>query len=572
MRNKRFAALAMAAIMVASSAMPVMADTTVEIETEESISNPDDESNADDEEKTSSGIEATDGEEVHETGDVDTSGTSDPGISADDSTVTVDGNVTGGYNGIEAAGSDITVGGNVTAENGYGIAADYSDVTVGGNVTGVDGGIGASESTVKVDGNVNGNGIGIDADLGSDIMVKGDVTSKETGIIVSRESDVEVGGNVTAGDGFIGIDASESANIIVGGNVTGGDGVYAEGSNVSIKGSVKANAEDGIGIIISGTEKTTVIVEGDVSANDAAIDVADNENASSEVVVAGKVSGADGAIINVTVDDETGKVNTLPEIVVGEITDFDKITVKDFYKKEAVSEDVKKEVLDSIKYIVGTNDASMDGKGTISITKVNGSALDKDGLGRFDVAKASETITVHINVQDGYEVSEVRAGKATLTRNADGTYSVTVPAGGGVNIEALIKAIEKSNSNVENNTNNNSDGSDYSVYTEQVTSTWDANGDSWTYTKADGTKAQNEWQQITYNGKQHWYYFGADKNMSTGLFTDAQGHQYYLNPVAGELRGTMVTGWVEIDGKWMFFNDGTVADLPEGCLVEGMVK
>ena len=38
MRNKRLAALAMAAIMAASSAMPVMAeDATVEIETSENL-------------------------------------------------------------------------------------------------------------------------------------------------------------------------------------------------------------------------------------------------------------------------------------------------------------------------------------------------------------------------------------------------------------------------------------------------------------------------------------------------------------------------------------------------------
>ena len=381
-------------------------------------------------------------------------------------------------------------------------------------------------------------------------------------------------------------------------DVTGGNGVEAgaDGSvddenKVTIKGSVKATGEEGIGIIIMGTEKNTVVVEGDVTANDAAIAI-DNKNADSEVAVAGKISGTNGTTINVAVDG-SGKVGTLPEIVVGEIEDFENITVKDHYG-EKVSEDVKKEVLDSLKYIVGTKDASMDGKGTISITKVNGSALDKDGLGRFDVAKASETITVHINVQEGYEISEVKAGKATLTRNADGTYSVTIPAGGGVNIEALVRAIEKdsadnsgnddndSNNNSSDNSNNDyiissnntneSDGSDFSVYTESVTSVWNSNGNSWTYTKADGSKAQNEWQQIVYKGKQHWYYFGADMNMSTGLFTDAQGHQYYLNPTEGELIGTMVTGWVEINGKWYFFNDGTVADLPEGCLVEGMTR
>ena len=61
-------------------------------------------------------------------------------------------------------------------------------------------------------------------------------------------------------------------------------------------------------------------------------------------------------------------------------------------------------------------------------------------------------------------------------------------------------------------------------------------------------------------------------NMSTGLFTDAKGHQYYLNPAEGALKGTMATGWVEVNGKWMFFNDGSVADLPLGCFVEGMTR
>lgn len=590
MRNKRFAVLAMAAIMAASSAMPVMADdAAVEIETNDETS-----------ENQGGGHEGT-----HITGDVSTSGENKSGISAVETTITVDGNVTGGLDGVDACDSEVTVGGNVTSEKGAGIDAANSKVTAGGDVTGSGTGIKADNSEVTVGGNVTSDeGDGIYA-KSSEVTVGGDATGKARGIyandskvtaerdvtgefggITAIGSDIIVKGDVTAKgeDHDIAIAAWDSSNVMVGGDVTGGDGVAAkDGSNVSIKGSVKATGEEGMGIFIAGTEKTTVVVEGDVTANGVAMDVADNENANSEVAVAGKIGGTNGTIINVSVDN-SGKVNTLPEIVVGEITDFDNITVKDYRKGDDVSEDVKKEVLDSIKYIVGTDNASMNGKGTISITKVNGSALDKDGLGRFDVAKASETITVHINVQEGYEVSEVRAGKATLTRNADGTYSVTVPAGGGVNIEALVRAIEKDNAdkngsdnsnnnyNISSNNTNESDGSDYSVYTESVTSVWNSNGNNWTYTKADGSKAQNEWLQIVYKGKQHWYYFGADMNMSTGLFTDAQGHQYYLNPEDGELIGTMVTGWVEINGKWYFFNDGTIVDLPEGCLVEGMTR
>ena len=210
----------------------------------------------------------------------------------------------------------------------------------------------------------------------------------------------------------------------------------------------------------------------------------------------------------------------------------------------------------------------MNGNGTITITKVGGGALDKDKSGTYTVGKATETITIHVDTKEGYEVAEVKAGKATasLVKNSDGTYSVTIPAGGGVNIEALLKAIETKAVYTY------SDDSDDSSSSNGTPSTWSTNGNNWTYTKANGQKAKDEWQQISYNGQLYWYYFGADMNMSTGLFTDAKGHQYYLNPAEGALKGTMATGWVEVDGKWMFFNDGSVADLPLGCYVEGMTK
>lgn len=205
----------------------------------------------------------------------------------------------------------------------------------------------------------------------------------------------------------------------------------------------------------------------------------------------------------------------------------------------------------------------MNGNGTITVTKVGGGALDKDGSGIYSVGKATETITIHVETRSGFEVSEIKAGNATasLVKNSDGTYSITIPAGGGVNIEALLTAIYSPSNNDDSDSSSNG-----------APSTWSSNGTGLTYTKANGQKAKDEWQQISYNGQMYWYYFGTDMNMSTGLFTDANGHQYYLNPAEGALKGTMATGWVEVDGKWMFFNDGSVADLPLGCWVEGMAR
>ena len=552
----KLTAMTMAVAMIA--AIPAMAEVSTSgtgieasddgADVSDENSNEDQDSSEDD--NTSSGIEAS-GDEVHETGDVNTSGTSSPGISAEDnSTVTVDGNVTGGTNGIEASDSTVSVSGNVTAENGSGIIADDSTINIKGDINSAESGVVSDGSSIEIGGNLSSKSTGIIAD-NTTVTVKGNITSRDTGIVADK-GDVKIGGNVTAGSESVGIDASNASNIIVNGDVTGGDGIYSDGSNVTVKGNV--TAKDGIGVCITGTDKTTMVVNGNLTSKDVAIDVADNENANSELVIAGKVSGENGTIINVSVDDTTGKVNTLPEIVVGEITDFDKIVVNDYY--------TDKEVLDSIKYIVGTNDASMDGKGTISISKVNGAALDKDGLGLFDVAKAFETITVHIDVQSGYEVSEVRAGKASLTRNADGTYSVTVPAGGGVNIEALVRAIENGTY-----VSSDSDGSDFTVYANKATSVWNFDGVNWTYTKPDGSKATNEWLQLEYGGQTNWYYFDADSNMKTGWFQDISANLYYLNPVSDGFKGAMKKGDVEINGNKYFFNDGTVVELPEGALV-----
>ena len=253
---------------------------------------------------------------------------------------------------------------------------------------------------------------------------------------------------------------------------------------------------------------------------------------------------------------------------------FSKVEVKNYKTNETVSDEVKQSILDSIKYIVNTNHASVDGKGTITVTKLDGGALDKDGSKTYDVAKATETLTVHVNVQEGYEVSDVKAGKATLTKNSDGSYSVTIPAGGGVNIEAVLKAIEKVKDNnsagttVINYSGRDSEGSHSSAPANK----WVSSGSLWKYNKSNGSEARNEWQYLTYNGKQSWYFFDADGYMKTGLYTDAKGNQYYLDPTAGAQIGMMATGWVEVNGKWMFFNDGSVADVPVGCYVESMTR
>ena len=65
----------------------------------------------------------------------------------------------------------------------------------------------------------------------------------------------------------------------------------------------------------------------------------------------------------------------------------------------------------------------------------------------FDTGKEGEEIIIKVSHSDDYEIESVSAGEfaknAILIRNADGTYTLKVPAGGGVEISAVLKAIKK---------------------------------------------------------------------------------------------------------------------------------
>ena len=88
------------------------------------------------------------------------------------------------------------------------------------------------------------------------------------------------------------------------------------------------------------------------------------------------------------------------------------------------------------------------------------------------------------------------------------------------------------------------------VVTPVVTTGWaQATDGTWTYNKADGTKATG-WLQL--GGV--WYYLKADGVMATGWVNDG-GTWYYL---AGS--GAMATGWVNDGGTWYYLNaNGSMA-------------
>lgn len=544
MRKRRLMALTMAAMMMSSTSMiSSLAEVqingeTVNTNTSGNLSGTDDDHPV---------LKVDEGDNFHVKGDVTTDKSNSAAVEADNATVVVNGNATASDGaGVDAMNkSDVTV----KKDSSY-VYADDSKVEVGGNVT--------SEI-----------GSAIDAVEGAEVTVKGDVSGAWSAIRADN-STVTVEGNVTNNGG--GLDIQSGATVTIGGNVNSVGGVTVDGSKVTVKGDL--TSEEGSDVTLLDRGESTVTIEGNVKAGaDKTIDLdVSYTTDDSELAVAGKIENKDAdAIIRVDYDSDKDKVSYLPEIVVGEIEDMNNLSITDM-NGDKIPEEKAKEVLGSIKYIISTKS---DENGAIKVTKVNGGALDKDKSGNYDVAKELETLNIHIDVKEGYELAEIKAGNATasLVKNADGSYSVTVPAGGGVSIEALMKAIEKGDSTIT------VDESTKVVITDhdkddpfQRIGGWSYDGDGWRYKKANGEKAKNEWVLINLGNEQRWFYFGEKGLMKTGWFTDAQNHTYYLNPVNNNVYGEMKTGWMTIGGKEYFFNDGSDTTLPYGCLVENATK
>ena len=354
----------------------------------------------------SSAVDADNKANVTVKGDVTTSGTNNsytdntnavhptasPAIDADNSTVTVNGNITAGTNGAEQTAID----------------ADNSTVTVKGNVSGTAEGVTAkNNSEVTINGNVVGGSTGITASS----------TTDSTG-----SSTVTVNGNVTSHGLQTDIYDQQGQTIV--GTSQVDHGIYSSGeNNITVNGDIYS-VYNGVEINIGNSDYTNdgqIIVTGTITG-DVGIQVHDNN------------SSAEGVYSYQNSEDF---LEATPTIIVYEIDSDSPISVSNSAidtnteSGRSESNQTYNAVKSAINYIIKQ---STDYGITISgdnITKyTNGSSV-------LNTVNINEAFTVAATLPDGYTISG--GDNVSVVNNNDGTFTLTLKnSNGGIYVKAML--------------------------------------------------------------------------------------------------------------------------------------
>ena len=336
-------------------------------------------------------------------------------------------------------GETVTIDNNIDVpkQSGFGSRAlsvtNGSEVTVNGDVS-ISGfeaeAVFASEGTVTVNGNVSiPDGLGtvsVAAANGSEVTVNGDVSSSCVGVLAAGDSTVTVSGSVSSNNfSRDAVSANTGGRIIVEGDVQSatGTGVHADGGAVVIvEGSASAPKLNGVYLQGTGVAR----VGGDASGNVGIYTMSDA--AGGAVVVEGEVSGTETDLALWFYEGVAPA-----DVVVGSLANGTAEVHKNTGTFVDVTGDPAGEaVLKAVMYIITTDGVNVTSGGDT----YENAALDAI----YDVAREDDVLTVAVDKKDGYSLKSVDWGKyATVKKNGDGTYTVTVNRGGDLNFKAVFK-------------------------------------------------------------------------------------------------------------------------------------
>ena len=357
--------------------------------------------------------------------------------------------------------TNITVGGNVTS-NGGDAKGVYLN-TIAGAITNVD-----------IGGAVNANGN--TKAMGLDIHPSGNNTNKivvEKGISASaaEATGVNVFAQNTSNTTInIGKDSSGNA-ITVRSSGENNDQAFSSGikaqletggsSTINVEGNIVVSSEaaGARGIYANGGDRTNlnIQVKGDVTSNGAGIYTEDMSLAqSTDIIIDGTVkSTADGipAVIMDSTDPQENVSVTAWKIESNEGT---ALFGKNDGAEIQINDNSQNAVASYISYIIRVTQPEINNTpaNVLSLAKADGTAWDNKKAWNngadvaptmLNVAGENQKVYVKLDVPAGYQLAGVYADSArtvALTQDENGSYYLTVPRGGGIDVNVALALIQ----------------------------------------------------------------------------------------------------------------------------------
>lgn len=567
----------------------------------------------------SDGIVAPPKSDITVNGSVHVKPNSGQSVKADNANVKVTGEVNADINA--SNGAKVTVGENVNGDvvNNEGNIDINGDLNgrldnlggtsnVKGNITTVsdseygDTAVDGSKGTVTVTGNVSldskkgGDAISIYGNHDANVTINGDITSKssdKTITILGENGDVKK--NVFSNGIGIMSDGGEK-NVTVKGNANVSSNAFASGitvetydtpnedgtdvikSTVNITtGNISVNAAEevndyvtnNLGKLTTDTAKVieiytesngeiNVVVKGDAtSSGDHAISIknaGEIESGKTNIAVDGTLKSSKNAIVIVNDDKANSTVEITTWKIEGDTTKNVVVKKNDHENGELVEDEAaSKKQSENINYII-RHEGTISLEGTRPVT-VNGN--------KFETARETEKLTIHVKVDDDkkYRVDRVEGGTATATKNADGSWTLIVPKNGGVDIRAVLVAIEQTKHNSSSSSGGGSSSSRPGVSNA-------ASG--MTTTTTDGATVQTN---VTKNNNSTTtaaaVRIGTTTANVTSSVSEQNGTKVTFQNASGNLAGASfkTVGQISADGTTLVKEDGTTAKMATGMLL-----